>query len=218
MIYGSACTVISLLALSWTEEIADWIYTVLSQNSGEIENNATYSAFRITMAMFWIYILYPSIAVVQSSIKAFIVDNCPSHQQVHAAAWSARLQGLGSILGYLTGTGNAILPFEFIVSLGFKSASVVACFALTISVAVSTIFISGESVHPQSNRQLLGLVGFFYEIWRDMRKLPASIKHICFVQFFAWMGWFPFLFYATAYASQQCKSHVIQTFPREMNK
>src|SRR5690554_5972486 len=37
------------------------------------------------------------------------------------------------------------------------------------------------------------------DIWRAFRKLPAEIQRICNVQFFAWMGWFPFLFYATTW-------------------
>lgn len=39
-------------------------------------------------------------------------------------------------------------------------------------------------------------------IWRVFKKLPAELQRICNVQFFAWMGWFPFLFYATTWVAE----------------
>lgn len=35
----------------------------------------------------------------------------------------------------------------------------------------------------------------FDYIWRAFRHLPGSVQRLCNTQFFAWMGWFPFLFY-----------------------
>ena len=35
-----------------------------------------------------------------------------------------------------------------------------------------------------------------------MKNLPTQIKKICLVQTFAWIGWFPFLFYATTYVGE----------------
>lgn len=33
-------------------------------------------------------------------------------------------------------------------------------------------------------------------IWNAVVNLPKPIRRVCYVQFFAFMGWFPFLFYA----------------------
>ena len=33
-------------------------------------------------------------------------------------------------------------------------------------------------------------------IWNAVVHLPKPIRRVCYVQFFAFMGWFPFLFYA----------------------
>lgn len=35
----------------------------------------------------------------------------------------------------------------------------------------------------------------FVYIWYALRRLPPSVQTLCNAQFFAWMGWFPFLFY-----------------------
>ena len=44
-----------------------------------------------------------------------------------------------------------------------------------------------------------GLLNFFRSLARSVRSLPLQIKKVCEVQFFAWIGWFPFLFYITTY-------------------
>lgn len=41
----------------------------------------------------------------------------------------------------------------------------------------------------------------FYYILRAFRYLPQPIQTLCNTQFFAWMGWFPFLFYSTQWVS-----------------
>lgn len=44
------------------------------------------------------------------------------------------------------------------------------------------------------------------QIWTilvNIRRLPAPIQKICNVQFFAWFGMFPFLFYSTEYITER---------------
>jgi solute carrier family 45 protein 1/2/4 len=43
---------------------------------------------------------------------------------------------------------------------------------------------------------------FFKGLYHAMQKLPTQIKAVCWVQFFAWIGWFPFLFYITTYIGE----------------
>ena len=40
------------------------------------------------------------------------------------------------------------------------------------------------------------LVDVLKNIWNALVHLPKPIRRVCYVQFFAFMGWFPFLFYA----------------------
>jgi solute carrier family 45 protein 1/2/4 len=42
------------------------------------------------------------------------------------------------------------------------------------------------------------LVAIGHSIWT----LPAPVQRVCNVQFFAWMGWFPFLFYSTTWVAE----------------
>jgi solute carrier family 45 protein 1/2/4 len=45
-----------------------------------------------------------------------------------------------------------------------------------------------------------------HQLIRTMRQLPSSIQRICNVQFFAWIGWFPFLFYSTTWVAELANS------------
>ncbi len=40
------------------------------------------------------------------------------------------------------------------------------------------------------------------DVWHAIRRLPRSVRRVCLVQLFAFMGWFPFLFYGTTYVLQ----------------
>jgi solute carrier family 45, member 1/2/4 len=87
----------------------------------------------------------------------------------------------------------------------FKVLCIIASFALT-----STVGISCLSIHERAPRldqtptseKPTGFLSFFRQIFRSMRRLPPQIRKVCEVQFFAWIGWFPFLFYTTTYIGQ----------------
>lgn len=42
----------------------------------------------------------------------------------------------------------------------------------------------------------------FADIFQNITNLPKPIQDICNVQFFAWIGWFPFLFYSTTWVAE----------------
>ena len=58
---------------------------------------------------------------------------------------------------------------------------------------------SARSLHKDHSQ---GLFTFFKELNQSVRHLPRQIRVVCYVQFFAWIGWFPFLFYITTYIGE----------------
>ncbi|EGU11389.1 hypothetical protein RTG_02544 [Rhodotorula toruloides ATCC 204091] len=46
------------------------------------------------------------------------------------------------------------------------------------------------------------VVGVVRDVRDNVRELPMPVRRVCYVQFFAWTGWFPFLFYSTTYVSE----------------
>lgn len=141
--------------------------------------------------------------LVQAAIRAYIVDVAPTHQQEAANAWMIRTSGIGNILGYLA--GNSKLPeyFPFLGDSQFKVLCAIACIILGVTVAISCATVHERDPrfddHPEEQN---GLLNFFRSLARSVRKLPLQVRRVCEVQFFAWIGWFPFLFYITTYIGE----------------
>ncbi|KAF9934800.1 hypothetical protein FBU30_000094 [Linnemannia zychae] len=186
----------SFLCLGWCKEI---IAAVL----GADYENLSYAT--IMMAVGSIYILDFAINCVQASCRTLIVDSLPSSQQEAAAAWASRLMGLGGIFGYFM--GNVNIP-ELIPAFGntqIKGLCVIACIFLVLTVGLTCITVTERTMvlaTKISTSSLDEFLGGFKSIFRAIRYLPTRIQHLCNVQFFAWMGWFPFLFYSSTYIAE----------------
>ena len=141
--------------------------------------------------------------IVQAGIRAFIVDNAPTHQQEAANAWAGRITGFGNILGYLSSYVNLPRIMPFFGDTQFKVLCVIAAFALGGTVIVSCLAIRERDPRLEGPAPAkIGVLSFFRQIMNSMRRLPPQVRKVCEVQFFNWMGWFPFLFYITTYIGQ----------------
>ncbi len=141
---------------------------------------------------------------VQAGIRAYIVDNAPTHQQEDANAWASRITGLGNILGYLSGYVDLTAILPFFGNTEFKVLCMVAVLALGGTLAISCSLIKErdprtEALPPQAES---GVLAFLRRVLTSFNRLPPKIRKVCEVQFFAWIGWFPFLFYITTYVSE----------------
>jgi solute carrier family 45, member 1/2/4 len=47
-----------------------------------------------------------------------------------------------------------------------------------------------------------GIFHIFVVIYKTLFSLPNRIRAICFIQFFAWLGWFPFLFFSSTWVGE----------------
>nr|POE78439.1 general alpha-glucoside permease [Quercus suber] len=200
MVGGAAATIVCLLALSWAKEIISGILGIF----GVLPDSDTVSTTAITFAILMIYVLDFAINVIQAAIRAFIVDNAPTHQQDGANAWATRLTGIGSIVGYLFGYTDLPRYLWFFGDTQFKILCVIASLAMIITLTVSCLAITERDprLEGESLQQEAGVLAFFKSLLRSVRKLPPQIKAVCQVQFFAWIGWFPFLFYTTTYIAE----------------
>lgn len=142
---------------------------------------------------------------VQAAIRAFIVDGAPAHQQEEANSWASRIVGVGNLLGYIAGYLDLPKHFAF---LGREQFQVLCAFA---SIVLTTMVLISIAVIKERNPQLdpptkedyqSGILQFFKQVWSSIKRLPTPIRTVCEIQFFHWMGWFPFLFYITTYIGQ----------------
>ncbi|PIA91643.1 General alpha-glucoside permease [Cercospora beticola] len=197
MVGGAIATIISLLILAWTRELVGGFLAVF----GVARDSQGTKTVAIVLAVIMVYVLDFSINVIQAGLRAFVVDNAPTHQQDTANAWASRLLGIGNIIGYLFGYANLPKYLWFFGDTQFKVLCVIASIGLGGTLAISCFFVSerdprleGEPVAYDT-----GVVAFFKELWVSVRRLPPQIKAVCIVQLAAWVGWFPYLFYITTY-------------------
>ncbi|KAI9810571.1 MAG: hypothetical protein M1832_001241 [Thelocarpon impressellum] len=200
MLGGAAATMVSLLALAWAREISRGFLGVF----GAAPESEGVRTSTIVVAVVFVYVLDFSINTVQAAIRAFIVDCAPTHQQESANAWAGRITGVGNILGYLAGYVDLPRIMPFFGRTQFQVLCVIASIALGSTVLVSCLFVPErdprlEGAAPASRG---GVLAFFRQVFSSIRRLPPQIRAVCAVQFFAWIGWFPFLFYITTYIGQ----------------
>lgn len=200
MIGGAALTILSLLALAWARELIGGILELFGVPKDSRGTNITTTVFAVLM----IYVLDFSINVIQAAIRAFIVDQAPTHQQDTANAWASRMTGVGNIVGYLFGYVDLPRYLWFFGNTQFKILCVIAGAAMIITLSITCITCPERDPRKDGPppEQETGVFAFFKGLYHSMRKLPTQIKAICWVQFFAWIGWFPFLFYITTYIGE----------------
>jgi len=114
-----------------------------------------------------------------------------------------RTTGVGNILGYLSGYLNLPKLLPFLGNTQFKVLCAIACFVLAVTVTISCATVKERDPRlegePNGGE---GVLAFFRSLYNSVRRLPPQITKVCIVQFFAWIGWFPFLFYITTYIGE----------------
>ncbi|KAF2208769.1 hypothetical protein CERZMDRAFT_48782 [Cercospora zeae-maydis SCOH1-5] len=197
MVGGAIATIISLLILAWARELVGGFLAIF----GVARDSQGTTTVTIVLAVIMVYVLDFSINVIQAGLRAFVVDNAPTHQQDTANAWASRLLGIGNIIGYLFGYANLPKYLWFFGDTQFKVLCIIASIGMGGTLAISCYFVSerdprleGEPANYDS-----GVIAFFKELWTSVRRLPPQIKAVCVVQLAAWIGWFPYLFYITTY-------------------
>ncbi|EUC31994.1 hypothetical protein COCVIDRAFT_18428 [Bipolaris victoriae FI3] len=197
---GAAATILSLMVLAWAKEIMGGFLGIFGADPESTFVKTSIMLF----AVFFVYVLDFAINVIQAGVRAYIVDVAPTHQQESANAWLMRSAGIGNILGYLAGYINLPDYLPWLGNTQFKVLCAIASFvmALTVGVSCSACAERDPQFDTAPANQQDGVIAFFKGLARSVRKLPPQIKKVCMVQFFAWIGWFPFLFYITTYVGE----------------
>ncbi|WVF67635.1 hypothetical protein IAT40_002393 [Kwoniella sp. CBS 6097] len=195
MLIGCAICVFAMMLLGWTREIAG------------IFGAGSWMA--IALAVWAIYLIDFSINAVMSTDRALVVDTLPPREQEEGSAWAGRMFGFGSVAGFFV--GNLDLPpvFPFLGKtqlqiLSFMTSAILIVTHTFTSWAVSErVLLRDDRPHSQSS-----LKSNLKSIWDNMFSLPPGIRMICFIQFFASLGWFPILFFTTVWVSEIYKASV----------
>ncbi|KAI9641236.1 hypothetical protein NHQ30_010036 [Ciborinia camelliae] len=196
IIFGTIATIVCILALPWTTDLITYIFTLF----GGSPFGRGAMICKGFMAAAWIWALNIAIQPVQAGLRAIIVDCVTPKQQVRACAYASSAAGIGSILGYTAGYISLPKYLPWLGDTQLKGVCLIASVALGSTVAI-TCYVAKEKpfVGTDSSLKKQSFLGNFSQIFRSMKMCPREIRKICVVQFFAWIGWFPFLFYITSY-------------------
>lgn len=165
----------------------------------------------ISIIAFWL--LDFSLNALQTVSRALILDSINENQMSNANAWQGKMTSIGNIFGYFVGYIN-LNQSRYLDWLGnqkgneesnqFRKFSIISIVSLLMCVSITCLT---TKEYQDTRQEQIGINISFREKLKNLLKnlkntikyLPNSVKRICFVQFFAFMGWFPFLFYSTTY-------------------
>ncbi|RDW87905.1 MFS general substrate transporter-43 [Coleophoma crateriformis] len=194
---GSAAIIMCLLGQAWAQELTSAVTCLVGgDHQSKLVANVT-----AAMAVLLVIALNIAIQPVQGCLRAFIVDSCPKDQQDTANAWAGRIISIANVSSYFCGSIDLPSSLPFLGHTQFQ----VLCSITSIWLAISIAITCWMTKDPPIIRNKTGMAndeGLLRKLGRlitSFRQLPLQVQRVCAVQFFAWMGWFPFLFYMDVY-------------------
>lgn len=110
----------------------------------------------------------------------------------HGIAFATGAIDLPSLLGKSLGE-TQFKQLTVLAALGLVGTCGVTCWAVTERVLLS---------NPSKTGKEEGVMQVASHIWSTFLNLPPRIRAICVANFWAWIGWFPFLFYSTTWIGE----------------
>ncbi|EED15899.1 sucrose transport protein, putative [Talaromyces stipitatus ATCC 10500] len=205
---GGATTVICLLALAWVQELTGSVFAIFN---ADVKSD-TVKSVSIVAAIVLMYCHDFGINTVQAAMRAYIVDNAPSHQQKSANAWASRVSEAASIICYAFGYMDLPKIFPVLGKTQFQVISVLGSCCLIGSLLISCVFIDDLRTYDRPRTELT-TKNSLSMIWKSARYLPPQIRKVFAIQCASWFGWFPFLFYITTYIGQLYVNPIFEKHP-----
>ncbi|PKY55231.1 MFS general substrate transporter [Rhizophagus irregularis] len=196
LIAGSLAVVCAFMFIGWSKEIIGIFFS---------KESSMMTLLTQCLAVVSFYVLDFAINCVQASCRVLIVDILPPSQQEEGTAWAGRMVGIGSVLGYFMGFVNLVEVFPFLGKTQLQVLCVIASILLLVSDALTCWAVTEQIYTGSSNKSTSALTAAYEtlaSIIKSIRTLPKYIQQICNVQLFAWIGWFPFLFYSTTWIAE----------------
>lgn len=204
---STGALIISTLVLAYCVPLAEFFVDFFRVGNGDWDENRKRQANNtaIGLAILCFYVLDFALNGLQASLRNLLLDVTPPNQLNAGNAWHGRMVNAGNIIGY----GFGFLPLAelpIIRHLGggqFRKFCIICIVILTVTVGM-TCYCHEEQERPVSHRTRPRKRGIdvLNDIYHTLTHLPHAIRRVCLVQLFAFMGWFPFLFYSTTYVGQ----------------
>ncbi|KIP07007.1 hypothetical protein PHLGIDRAFT_13479 [Phlebiopsis gigantea 11061_1 CR5-6] len=195
VVLSTAVLVVSTFTLAYCQDLAALFVDMVGAGKGswdpewkkDVKNTA------IALAVFSFYLLDFALNALQASLRNLLLDVTPPEQLNAANAWHSKMTNAGNIVGF----GFGFLPLASMPILRLLGGDQFRKFCvISVILLVITVWITCATQEEQSRED---------ELRADRSavvQLPKPIRRVCYVQVFAFMGWFPFLFYSTTYVGQ----------------
>ncbi|SNX82668.1 related to general alpha-glucoside permease [Melanopsichium pennsylvanicum] len=200
----------SILLLGFASQVAAWF---------TITGSKAHANLAILLGILSVYLVDFSVNAVTALDRALMVDVATTEDQAEANAWAARLCGVGSVLSFLI--GNLDLPSLAPRWLGTTQIQIISVLVTAILLSTHALVllrVQEQVLAPTRTRTQasgstrkakgFGLSSVLVDLYTQARGLPQPILEIFKVQFFAQIGWFPFLFYSTTWVGEIYKNDV----------
>ncbi|KAF7301801.1 ANK-REP-REGION domain-containing protein [Mycena indigotica] len=205
IILSTVALVFSTLILAYCEALAGFLVDLFSLGNGiwDEKRNTYAKNTAIGLAIFSFYILDFALNALQASLRNLLLDIAPASQLNSGNAWHGRMTNAGNIIGF----GFGFLPLAELPLIKLLGGSQFRKFCIIcIVILVATVWITCYLHEEQERPAVANQRGQTKEVLENIKNaifnLPRPIRRVCYVQLFAFMGWFPFLFYATTYVGQ----------------
>ncbi|KAF8450554.1 hypothetical protein L210DRAFT_956561 [Boletus edulis BED1] len=206
VILSTVALVLSTAVLAYCQSIASFFVDMYGGGAGDWdpERQKQVSSAAIGIAVFAFYVLDFALNALQASLRNLLLDITPPEQLNAGNAWHSRMSQAGNIVGY----GFGFLPltkFPFLDFLGgdqFRKFCVVSITILVLTVWITCYCHEEKETIDRRKEGHNKLYDVLENIYSAITTIPKPIRRVCFVQIFAFMGWFPFLFYSTTYVGQ----------------
>ncbi|GBE79661.1 major facilitator superfamily domain-containing protein [Sparassis latifolia] len=197
---------VSTITLAYCQSIAPFFVDLFGGGAGSWDPKWTKTVQNtaIGLAIVSFYLLDFALNALQASLRNLLLDVTPSGQLNDANAWHSKMLNAGNIVGY----GFGFLPLANMPILRLLGGDQFRKFCVvSMAILVLTVWITcftQEEKEREEHRIDKGnkLRDVLANIYAAMISLPKPIRRVCYVQLFAFMGWFPFLFYSTTYVGQ----------------
>ncbi|KAF5364199.1 hypothetical protein D9756_000488 [Leucocoprinus leucothites] len=206
VILSTVALVISTLTLAYCIPLAELWVDLFAVGSGDWDETRKDKANNVAIifAVISFYVLDFALNGLQASLRNLLLDIAPPSQLNAGNAWHSRMTNAGNIIGY----GFGFLPLaelpiiRLIKGSQFRKFCIICIVILVITVAITCVCHEEEERPRKEQSNSNGFREILNNIRTAIVHLPKSIRIVCYVQLFAFMGWFPFLFYSTTYVGQ----------------
>ncbi|ERF68569.1 hypothetical protein EPUS_04667 [Endocarpon pusillum Z07020] len=193
MIGGAVAAGIGLLLFGWAETVVGYF----------VREEPLKSRSTIAVAVLSMYTFDFALNTVGSSSRSLIVDTLPSSQQQAGSAWASRMAATGHLLGYFIGSLDivSILGSGFGGS-QFRSMILIAVMTLNFAIGVTCISVSERRLMPSASSQAKPALAVLTELFQHAINLPPRMQSICWIHFWSWVGFFPFMIYSSTWVGE----------------